>query len=128
MSTSSPVLLRTPEGSAALALAASMAGADPLAAASAMRARGVPPELAATALTQVDLRRRAIGKFGPAAASMFFTRAGLEQATRAVVADRRAAPGGPAPATTAPPGGMWQIDAGQILDRQRHQYPRRVCP
>ncbi len=91
MSTSSPVLLRTPEGSAALALAASMAGADPLAAASAMRARGVPPELAATALTQVDLRRRAIGKFGPAAASMFFTRAGLEQATRAVVADRRAA-------------------------------------
>ena len=53
--------------------------------------RGVPPALAAAALTQAELRRRAVGKFGPAAAGMFFTRAGLEQATRAVVADRRAA-------------------------------------
>nr|WP_296065565.1 class I SAM-dependent methyltransferase [uncultured Actinoplanes sp.] len=68
-----------------------MTGADPLAAASALRAQGIPPDLAAAALTQVDLRRRAEIKFGPAAARMFFTRAGLEQATRAVVADRRAA-------------------------------------
>jgi SAM-dependent methyltransferase len=89
--TTSPALLRTPEGVVALATAAEVAGGDPLAAASAMRARGVPPELAAAALTQVDLRGRAAGKFGPAAASMFFTRTGLEQATRAVVADRRAA-------------------------------------
>jgi SAM-dependent methyltransferase len=74
----------------ALAAAAEVAGGDPLAAASALRARGVPADLAAAALTQVDLRRRAESKFGPAAASMFFTRAGLEQATRAVVADRRA--------------------------------------
>ena len=83
--------LRTPEGSAALAAAAELAGGDPLAAAAALRAPGVPPALAAAALTQAELRRRAVGKFGPAAAGMFFTRAGLEQATRRVVADRRAA-------------------------------------
>ncbi|NES38201.1 methyltransferase domain-containing protein [Micromonospora sp. PPF5-17] len=65
--------LRTPEGSAAL------------------RSTGVPAGLAAAALTQAELRRRAVGKFGPEAAGMFLTRAGLEQATRRVVADRRAA-------------------------------------
>jgi SAM-dependent methyltransferase len=42
-------------------------------------------------LTQATLRRRAADKFGPAAARMFFTRTGLEQSTRTVVADRRAA-------------------------------------
>ncbi|MEV6602369.1 class I SAM-dependent methyltransferase [Actinoplanes sp. NPDC051346] len=83
--------LRTPEGSEALAAAAEVAGADPLAAASALRARGVAAPLAAAALTQTDLRRRAETKFGAEAAAMFFTRAGFEQATRAVVADRRAA-------------------------------------
>ncbi|MEV4658282.1 methyltransferase domain-containing protein [Micromonospora sp. NPDC049301] len=83
--------LRTPEGSAALAAAAGLAGGDPLTAASALRATGVPPALAAAALTQAELRHRAVGKFGPAAAGMFLTRAGLEQATRRVVADRRAA-------------------------------------
>ncbi|MGW4297691.1 THUMP-like domain-containing protein, partial [Micromonospora chersina] len=50
----------------------------------------VPAGLAAAALTQAELRRRAAGKFGPTAAGMFFTRAGLEQATRGVVARRRA--------------------------------------
>ena len=84
-------LLRAPEGVNALALAAEVAGLDPLAAAAAVRARGVPPQLAAAALTQVELRRRAVPKFGAAAGRMFFTRAGLEQATRAVVAERRAA-------------------------------------
>ncbi|SBT47556.1 THUMP-like domain-containing protein [Micromonospora auratinigra] len=83
--------LRTPEGVAALATAAGLAGGDPLAAAAALRATGVPADLAAAALTQAELRRRAVGKFGPAAAGMFLTRAGLEQATRRVVADRRAA-------------------------------------
>ena len=34
----------------------------------------------------LDLRRRAAAKFGAAAGAMFFTRPGLEQATRAVVA------------------------------------------
>jgi hypothetical protein len=75
----------------ALAAAAEVGGGDPLAAASALRARGIAPALAAAALTQTELRRRAAGKFGPAAEAMFFTRAGLEQATRSVVADRRAA-------------------------------------
>ncbi|MFI7604079.1 methyltransferase domain-containing protein [Micromonospora sp. NPDC049366] len=83
--------LRTPEGTTALDAAARVAGGDPLAAASALRAAGVPAGLAAAALTQAELRRRATGKFGPAAADMFFTRPGLEQATRRVVADRRAA-------------------------------------
>jgi SAM-dependent methyltransferase len=83
--------LRTPEGSAALAAAAELAGGDPLTAASALRAAGVPPTLAAAALTQAELRHRAVGKFGTAAAGMFLTRPGLEQATRRVVADRRAA-------------------------------------
>jgi SAM-dependent methyltransferase len=83
--------LRTDEGSHALAAAAAVTGADPLAASSALRGRGFPPALAAAALTQTALRRQAAGKFGAAAERMFFTRAGLEQATRGVVADRRAA-------------------------------------
>ncbi|WP_406040861.1 methyltransferase domain-containing protein [Micromonospora sp. NBC_00898] len=82
--------LRTAEGSAALAAATEVAGGDPLAAAAALRSAGVPAGLAAAALTQAELRRRAAAKFGPAAAGMFLTRAGLEQATRRVVADRRA--------------------------------------
>ncbi|KWV30340.1 THUMP-like domain-containing protein [Micromonospora rifamycinica] len=83
--------LRTPEGSAVLAAATEVAGGDPLVAAAALRSRGVPAGLAAAALTQAELRRRAVGKFGPEAAGMFLTRPGLEQATRRVVADRRAA-------------------------------------
>ncbi|WBB79233.1 methyltransferase domain-containing protein [Micromonospora sp. WMMD882] len=83
--------LRTAEGSAALTAATRVAGGDPLAAAAALRSAGVPAGLAASALTQAELRRRAVGKFGPAAAGMFLTRAGLEQATRREVADRRAA-------------------------------------
>ncbi|MEU1235109.1 methyltransferase domain-containing protein [Micromonospora aurantiaca] len=83
--------LRTPEGSAALAAADRVAGGDPLAAAAALRSAGIHGGLAAAALTQAELRRRAAGKFGAAAAGMFLTRAGLEQATRRAVADRRAA-------------------------------------
>jgi SAM-dependent methyltransferase len=83
--------LRTRDGGRALAAATDVADRDPLAAVSALRARGVAPDLAAAALTQAVLRRRAVTKFGAAAAGMFFTRAGLEQATRAAVADRRAA-------------------------------------
>lgn len=73
-----------------LAEAAQLAGGDPLHAAAALRTTGVAPGLAAAALTQAELRRRAVGKFGPAAAGMFLTRPGLEQATRGVVARRRA--------------------------------------
>ncbi|MFF3864691.1 methyltransferase domain-containing protein [Micromonospora sp. NPDC001898] len=82
--------LRTPEGSAALDAATERAGGDPLTSAGALRSAGIPAGLAAAALTQAELRRRAVGKFGPEAAGMFLTRAGLEQATRRVVADRRA--------------------------------------
>ncbi|MFI1993325.1 methyltransferase domain-containing protein [Actinoplanes sp. NPDC020271] len=84
-------LLQTPEGADALAVAAEVGDGEPLAAASALRARGFGAELAAAALTQVSLRRRAAVKFGADATRMFFTRHGLEQATRAVVAERRAA-------------------------------------
>ncbi|MGW0501334.1 THUMP-like domain-containing protein [Micromonospora sp. NPDC003241] len=82
--------LRTDEGSAALDAAGRVAGGDPLHAAATLRTAGVPAGLAAAALTQAELRRRATGKFGPEASGMFFTRPGLEQATRRVVADRRA--------------------------------------
>ncbi len=82
--------LGTPEGLAALAAADRTDPADPLGAAATLRSAGVEPELAAAALTQAALRRQAAGKFGPDAARMFFTRAGLEQATRSVVAARRA--------------------------------------
>jgi SAM-dependent methyltransferase len=83
--------LGTPEGAAALAAADRADPADPLLAAVALRAAGIAPDLAAAALTQAELRRRAAGKFGADAARMLFTRAGLEQATRSVVAARRAA-------------------------------------
>ena len=73
------------------ALAAAMSEEDPesLAAASRMRAQ-FGPEVAAAALTQATLRRQAKAKFGEAAVQMFFTRAGLEQATRPEVADHHA--------------------------------------
>ena len=72
-------------------LAAAEAEADPgsLGAGTRLRARfGV--ELATAALTQVTLRRRARTKFGEAAGSLWFTRDGLEQATRPEVADLHA--------------------------------------
>ncbi len=75
----------------ALEAAAALPEGDPLAAASALRAAGFPPDLAAAALTQVALRRKAVAKFGADAGVMHFTRAGLEQATRGPVAARRAA-------------------------------------
>jgi SAM-dependent methyltransferase len=86
-------LLRDRAGAAALAAAEELigtGGGDPLGAATALRSRGYGAELASAALTQATLRRRAVAKFGPDAARMFFTAAGLEQATRGVVADRRA--------------------------------------
>lgn len=84
------VALQTSAGRAALEAAAALPEGDPLAAASALRVQGFAPSLAAVALTQATLRRRAAAKFGPDAAVMLFTRPGLEQATRAAVARRRA--------------------------------------
>jgi SAM-dependent methyltransferase len=73
------------------ALSAAMANDDPesLRAAARMRSR-YGADLAAAALTQAALRRQAKLKFGEAALEMFFTRAGLEQATRPEVADYHA--------------------------------------
>ncbi len=51
-----------------------------------LRAAGHPPARVAAVLTQAKLRARAEAKFGPFAASMLFTEAGLEQATRLSVA------------------------------------------
>jgi SAM-dependent methyltransferase len=83
--------LRTPAGEAALAAASETGTGDPLLAASRLRAAGHDPRLAAAALTQVRLRERAVAKFGADAAVMFFTPDGVEQATRDLVAARRAA-------------------------------------
>ena len=56
----------------------------------ALRASGVEAGLAAAVLTQLALREAARTKFGPVASHMVFTRDGLEQATRLVVAVRHA--------------------------------------
>lgn len=51
-----------------------------------LRRRGDVPARVAALLTQLQLRRQAEQKFGHRAAALLFTRAGLEQATRAPVA------------------------------------------
>lgn len=81
--------LLTPAGQDLLERAAS-APADPLRASSALR-KDASAEHVAAALTQTDLRRRAVAKFGDDAARMYFTPEGLEQATRTPVARHRAA-------------------------------------
>jgi SAM-dependent methyltransferase len=65
-------------------------GADSLRAQSALR-RTASAEQVAVALTQVELRGRAVAKFGELAGRMYFTHEGLEQATRLPVAAHRAA-------------------------------------
>ena len=65
---------------------------DPVRTATALRQGStVDPAHAAAALTQVDLRARAVAKLGDDAARMYFTPEGLEQATRTRVATHRAA-------------------------------------
>ncbi|MDO5634110.1 MAG: class I SAM-dependent methyltransferase [Micrococcus sp.] len=64
--------------------------ADPLAATTRLRKAGHDPQTVAAALTQAVLRRDARIKLGPHADQMLFTRDGLEQATRAPVAEVRA--------------------------------------
>jgi SAM-dependent methyltransferase len=71
--------------------AAAMAEPDPGALAAGTRLRRLAaPNVAAAALQQAALRQRAAAKFGVDAAAMFFTRDGLEQATRPAVADQHA--------------------------------------
>lgn len=72
-----------------LAAAAAQSDPDGLAAAAQLRA-DYGPQLAAAALHQVSLRRRARAKFGDRAAELFLTRDGLEQATRPSVAAHHA--------------------------------------
>ncbi len=83
--------LLTDEGQALLAEATTLVadGTPALAAGSALR-RTTTPQRAATALTQVELRGRAVAKFGDLAARMYFTPDALEQATRLRVARHRA--------------------------------------
>ncbi|MGD9606548.1 MAG: SAM-dependent methyltransferase [Leucobacter sp.] len=80
--------LLTVEGAERLAAVAEAvaAGSTPDRAGAELRAGGVPPDEVSAVLTQHDLRQRARSKFGDTAAAMLFTRAGLEQATRAPVA------------------------------------------
>ncbi|ROS76832.1 SAM-dependent methyltransferase [Cellulomonas sp. PhB143] len=61
-----------------------------MALAAGLRAKGVDPGLAAAAMTQSRLRAKGREKFGEFADGMLFTQAGLEQATRLVVAARHA--------------------------------------
>lgn len=73
----------------ALGAAASQRDPSSLAAATALRAL-VSPQQAAAVTEQVALRRRAVAKAGAGASELFWTPTGLEQATRAEVAARRA--------------------------------------
>ena len=83
--------LLTDDGQAVLARAeeATAGGAEELAVQSELR-RTTPADRVAAALSQADLRRRAVSKFGDLAARMYFTPDGLEQATRLSVATHRA--------------------------------------
>ncbi|PFG17497.1 hypothetical protein ATK74_2070 [Propionicimonas paludicola] len=82
--------LVSPAAAPALAAAAAETDPDSLGAAQRLR-RDFPPDQAAAVLTQAGLRRKAVAKFGERAGHLFFTGAGLEQATRAEVARWRAA-------------------------------------
>ncbi len=89
--------LLTPEGQRLLRLAGEVyaaQGGDALRTVSTLRKGpdGASGEAAAAALTQVELRHRAVAKLGEALAGrMYFTPDGLEQATRLRVAEHRAA-------------------------------------
>ncbi len=89
--------LLTRRGQRLLELAMSSYGEiDPLALNERLRTLdgGYPADQVATALTQASLRRSAVSKFEADADQMYFTDAGLEQATHPVVAAHRAARAG----------------------------------
>jgi SAM-dependent methyltransferase len=81
--------LLTDEGQELLAAAMAAEG-TPMQVQRTLRERAEPAQVAA-ALGQVELRSRASAKLGDDATRMYFTRDGLEQATRAPVARHRAA-------------------------------------
>ncbi len=84
--------LLTDPGQRLLARAAEVAATsvDPLRAQATLR-REAGGDHVAAATTQVELRRRAIEKFGELASRMYFTPEGLEQSTRLPVSTHRAA-------------------------------------
>jgi SAM-dependent methyltransferase len=82
--------LLAPEGQRLLASLPAYDGAQALAVGTAARAAGHDDALVSVALTQSRLRARALAKFGEAAARLYFTADGLEQATRSLVAAHRA--------------------------------------
>jgi THUMP domain-like len=97
--------LRSPAGAAllnAVAAAGPLDDAAALTVGSRLR-REHPPDLVAAAITQIRLRARGAAKFGPAAARLWFTPEGLEQATDPTVAAHRAA----RLARLLPPGADW---------------------
>lgn len=82
--------LTSAEGARAVAAAENEADPDSLGAAERLRSR-FDPDVAAAALDQASLRRRAVAKIGPVGEQMLWTRDGLEQATRGPVSAWRAA-------------------------------------
>lgn len=82
--------LLTPEGQALLDALHDHDPADELATATRLR-RDHPASLVSAALGQARLRQRAAAKFGADARRMYFTPNGVEQSTRAAVAEHRAA-------------------------------------
>ncbi|MGZ4610529.1 MAG: THUMP-like domain-containing protein [Actinomycetes bacterium] len=82
--------LLSPEGQQLLASLPPYDASAALAVAEAARRAGHDDALVATALSQSRLRARAVPKFGDLAGALYFTSDGLEQATRPVVAARRA--------------------------------------
>ena len=87
MDRSSFLSLISPEGQALLAEVGNLdSKADVLKLVAKLRSKGHSAELVATVLTQAKLRRRAQAKFGEFANRMYFTEAGLEQASRLKVA------------------------------------------
>ena len=87
MDRSSFLSLISPEGQALLAEVGDLdSKADVLKLVAKLRSKGNSAELVATVLSQAKLRRRAQAKFGEFANRMYFTEAGLEQASRLKVA------------------------------------------
>lgn len=83
--------LLSSDGQSLLAEIASRAGIDTDLALGTRLRRSHDVELVAAAVTQNHLRGKARSKFGADAARMYFTHDALEQSTRAVVSDHRAA-------------------------------------
>jgi SAM-dependent methyltransferase len=83
-------LLLAPEGQELLAEIEARTGLESDLALGTRLRRDHSPDLVAAAVTQHHLRQRAVPKFGPESALLYFTHDSLEQATRATVARARA--------------------------------------